>query len=460
METANQHIWTFGEIGDQLDSVGHTLNGSCVPDEPQVAIKDSVFLMKGGRRVLPLYADCFDLGSAVQLADWWSQPISTKEGKPRQITINLALRTPENFDSSVVHELLEKTLYWETGDHWKFHFDKRRKLGRAAELQEYMWPESADEIALFSGGLDSAAGSCARLLEEPSKTLLLFGLIGHNSRLMNTQAEVYNRLERRFPRRVAWMPVNLPRRRMEPRKNNQLFRARGFAYLMAGAAAAGIYGKTFTHIYENAPGALNLPFRMSEVGAEDHARAVHPLSLFYMSQLISAIWGINFEFINPFMYSTKAEICSSLLDADLLNLVIQSVSCDRCGRDKFQCGCCSSCLGRREALAFLGIEDKTIYQTTFAKGEELARLRARSHFKHMNHQVSEWQKILGKLGAWDRLSRMYPSLLYDTVTRICRECRTNTQSMIDPLLGVLERYCYEWQTVAPNLQQNLRIYES
>jgi len=76
--------------------------------------------------------------------------------------------------------------------------------------------------------------------------------------------------------------------------------------MLLGAVCALLADQQLLHIYENGVGAINLPFRASEVGL-DHTRAVHPISLFEMSDTVSRITQASFRFVNPFVYSTKAK---------------------------------------------------------------------------------------------------------------------------------------------------------
>lgn len=452
----SHYEWVFGEIGDRLDTVSFVNRVRDETSRPRVSVKDWQILKKSQRRIPSIAADVLDVTMAIQFADWLSYP--NPKGEQRVIEIAIPVRHPEKFDDPIIRAQLQTVLYWETGDHWLFRFKKRKSIGRFTELQNTMWPTSGNadelEVALFSGGLDSMAGLCQRLTRYPQKQFVLFSLGSNNNRLRAKQEYLARRISERSGR-VRLVSVDFQRRK-DSRGTNSLFRARGFAFLMAGAANALIEQQNVLYIYENGIGAFNLPFRLSEVGV-DHSRAVHPLSLLYAGQLISSLFETKFSFVNPFLYSTKAEMCTALVNASWLDLILETVTCDRLWPQSVQCGYCSSCLLRRQALAYLGIEDKTPYRTTLAQSaEDLSRMWEKSHFYHMRHQAETLGVDLDSPDPWQKLSRRFPSLLSDTVHRICRATGESPELMIAEILDLYGRYVHEWDTardlIAPELQ--------
>src|SRR5205085_10815902 len=133
---------------------------------------------------------------------------------------------------------------------------------------------------------------------------------------------------------------------------NRIPRSRGFVFLLLGAVCALLEGKDELFVYENGIGAINLNYGSPEVGL-DQSRAVHPISLIEMSHLVSNTLDAPFAFHNPFLFTTKAQMCEvfNRLPEQFLvqvnRLVSKTVSCDRRSRipkELMQCGCCSSCL--------------------------------------------------------------------------------------------------------------------
>jgi len=66
-------------------------------------------------------------------------------------------------------------------------------------------------------------------------------------------------------------------------------------------------------------------------------------------------------------------MCQALVEAGCVDLAFETISCDRLHREKpMQCGYCSSCLLRRQALAVQRVEDQTCYIATARQAESQA----------------------------------------------------------------------------------------
>ena len=199
-----------------------------------------------------------------------------KASRSRRIRIHVVVpvRHPEILGSSQVSDQLSDILYWFTGDHWSFNFIRRTHGGRTAEPQMTMPLADAlsepSEVALWSGGLDSLAGLCNRLSAEPSWLLYFVGT-GSNTILHSTQREVAVSLRDKFPGRIRLVQIPMRLDESTALRKEPSQRSRGFVFMLLGAACAYLAGKTTLHIYENGIGAINLPFRASEVGL-DHTR--------------------------------------------------------------------------------------------------------------------------------------------------------------------------------------------
>lgn len=455
-ELQNDHFWRFDDIGRQLTSATYEKSGH-PSAEVKVAITEDQFT-KHFRYVHPIAADLFDLAEATQLADWWSVPSSTKNGRPRNFRLQIPVRCSELFNKTIVHDQLSELLHFQTRDLWSFEFVPRREVGRPAERSPSLFPDEIDEAALFSCGADSTAGAAGRLLAQPDKRLLLVSVDSENTRLHNAQDAVYQKFRKRFPL-TEWLPIRFTRRKVSATQPvNKHFRARGFSFLISGAATALVFDKNKLFVYEHGLGALNLPFRASEIGVEGHARGVHPLSLLYAGRLISALTGSEFHFENPYFYSTKGEMLKHLVEAGLANIVHKTITCDRVRAGDLQCGCCSSCLYRRQGMIWANIDDFTTYRTESLQYWDQSRKN--SHFKHMNYQVVKWQQMLDSENPWALFSRRYPSQLNDMVDRVCRDNGQNPMEMAKDVLNLIERHTVQWQYAEPILERTLGFYHS
>jgi 7-cyano-7-deazaguanine synthase in queuosine biosynthesis len=226
------------------------------------------------------------------------------------------------------------------------------------------------------------------------------------------------------------------------RKNRDM-RARGFVFLLLGSACALSLSQDSLFIYENGIGAINLPFRPSEVGL-DHARSVHPRSLAMMSELVSLISESSFSFINPFLFWTKAQICDVFTKTASTELIAATTTCDRRHRQKFaQCGCCSSCLLRKQALAACGINDPTQYVVPNGRAPRAAD---KLHWQAMLYQNSVLEHCLADQNPWLSLTRTY-SHLSDIVEETATYEGLSIEEMSRKLVQLYRCYAEEWKRV-------------
>jgi hypothetical protein len=414
-----------------------------------LAVRDDSLLRRQLPAVPPLVADIIDLAAAVSVAD----RLAIRSTRVRSsIHVELPVRQPEFWNGDKVKGELERLLYWFTLDHWTFRFMQRAALPRLAELQEALPLGSKPrEVALWSGGLDALAGLYSRLLGESAPVFTLFGT-GSNDNIQHDQKEIAKAVALRALSRVdlIQVPIDLMREDSQRVRQSSAQRTRGFAFMLLGAACAYLQGESVLYIYENGVGALNLPYRASETG-RDHAVSVHPLSLLYVGRFLATVFNSDFRVHNPFLLYTKAEMCQSLLDADALDLAWGTSSCDRRRRERSaQCGCCSSCLLRRQAFAVLGVGDHTAYGV-LANNAKPATLGVNSplpfgsaHLLAMLYQVITLDHILGSSEPWRRMVTRYPML-----QRLLDETALQSAAISigpDQILDLYSRYVHEWSS--------------
>ena len=461
---------SFDDLSDTPNTV-KLLGGNIVANAVstcKVTIDDSQLLSL--RQVPGEVADLIDLAVAVYVADRLSIRQAPRSHRT-QIHVVVPVRRPEILRSSQVSDQLNNILYWFTGEHWSFDFTHRTYGGRTAEQQMPLALADAlsepSEVALWSGGLDALAGLCSRLSAEPSGRYTLLGT-GSNTLLHSVQQQVAVRLKNKFPNRIrlVQIPIRLDESTTLRKEPSQ--RSRGFVFMLLGAACAYLAGKTALHIYENGIGAINLPFRASEVGI-DHTRSVHPLSLLDMGNFVTALLGTRFSFENPFLFYTKAVMCQALVKVDCVDLAFETISCDRLHRERpMQCGYCSSCILRRQALAVHGIKDQTRYIATARPTESqapwqlplplkpLTNIAAarpvesqmflkpkHAHRLAMLHQVKELREILSTRSPWDSFVYKYPRLA-EIVDRTASHTSMAPEVMRERLIQLYQTYVCEW----------------
>jgi hypothetical protein len=419
-----------------------------------IAIDDIQFRLLLEGQLSSLLADLLDLAVAIHFVDKLALP---RKQRPIQIKVCLPLRHPEIFKR--FSQELTELLFHYTADFWSFQFSLRQAKARKAEsssdrLLNFNFESSPAEVALWSGGLDSLAGVQKRLVRHPQKQFLLIGT-GSNNIIHKTQKQVFRDLFMlpHATRRLRFLNIPIKADYGQRFSQNKSHRARGIVFLFIGAVGAFMEKCNKLHVYENGVGAINLHFSGS-VG-RDHSKAVHPVSLFRLSKFISAILGNEFEIKNPFLFSTKAEMCNSLRDHS--QLASETISCDRLHREKpIQCGYCSSCILRRHALAVADVEDTTSYLVPDKRKPEGRHL---IYWRLMNQQVKQIDSALQAKDPWSILGQAYPNNLPQIVNCIDQQEADWKEDQQQNIINLYRTYVREWWSVANQLGNSIFFSE-
>lgn len=185
----------------------------------------------------------------------------------------------------------------------------------------------------------------------------------------------------------------------------------------------------------------------------DHARSVHPQSLLYASNLISWLINERFSIRNPFLFYTKRQLCQELARSRLVDLAFRTVSCDSRHRQKdcpVQCGYCSSCLLRRQALSIYA-DDRTLY---VVPDHRMSRSGEDTHLLAMLWQVDKLRTIFASVDWWQHLVAEYPTLV-ETVGCIAHCEEVSVAAVKQELHDLYTRYIDEWSIVRPIVGRGL-----
>jgi hypothetical protein len=420
-------------------------------DRVRVKIYDRDFKHRIQQEFPTIIADVIDLAVAIHASDRLT--IQDPHQPQIQLKVVLPVRHPEILNKTTLNQQLCQLLYWATGKQWVFEFERRRQPGRSIENQLLLcFSDPVDEVSLWSGGLDALAGLYDRLKQSPAKSFALFGS-GSNDKTLKKQQDVFYSLQDLFPNRLDLCRIPIRFDQSNHLEKDPFSRARGIVFMLLGSAYSYLRGLRVLHVYENGIGAINLPYRKSAVGL-DHSRSVHPETLRGVGLLMTELIGDNFKVHNPFLFHTKAEMMKALAEDARIDLASQTSSCDsphRKPQQPTQCGYCSSCVLRKQALAASHLEDKTHYIVPhgnppvedirlFLKNmlEQVATLRER--LKPSNKEVDQWRA----------LSQRFPEL-NDIVDRTHTEENITLLQMKHQLIRLFQSYVSEWDLVEPSL---------
>ncbi len=409
----------------------------------------------------PRLADLIDIAAATYVADRLARrrvAASRPEGWSRRMVLTIPVRDPEFWSARIPG--LSSLLNWLTDDHWELDFTRRSQAARRAEVEDFLFHTDlmgVPEVALFSGGLDSLAGGDL-LLQRGAEQLLLVGL-RTSSRQAAAQKSIAGALASNHRRDVASLhvPLQLAADSNEA-SQERTQRSRAFAHLAIGSTVAWLAGSPRLVVCENGPGAVNLPYLESQIGAMA-TKAVRPETLDTVSAIFGEAVEDEFKIANIGLLSTKAELCRGMTDSSLA-LVAETNSCDSFPlreADFDSCGFCTSCILRRQALAVAGLsrrEDAARYQYDINSWHVAHHGRYGFPLAAMLGQVANLNDWLNRPDPTSYLAAASPSFAHLVAWH--RE-QPEPQFAVGDVVSMLKRYVNEWmEWKAPRLNEFCR----
>lgn len=208
-------------------------------------------------------------------------------------------------------------------------------------------------MILFSGGLDSLAGTVEVLAARGTKV----ALVSHRSapKIVDAQKYLVERLQSRFGAdRILHVPVWAT---LEGRFTKEVtHRTRSFLFAALGTVVARLFNRDRVCFYENGVTSLNLPPVAQVIGARA-TRTTHPQALAGFRRMLTGALGQPFDVDNLFSWITKAEVIERITANGCSDLMRYTRSCTRVHdmtRLHLHCGQCSQCIDRRFAIIAAG----------------------------------------------------------------------------------------------------------
>lgn len=275
----------------------------------------------------------------------------------RSLRFSIPVRKLEVWQQPDVREVLADTLGFLSDDSYEFDF---RRAGTPIQPKELYFPDlidasaEHDEVALFSGGIDSFAGAVNDIATLGKSVTL----VGHYSstKVRNVQENLVEGLKKRgFERRVSYIPVWVSNENEQAREFTQ--RTRSFLFACLGLVVARMSGKDRFSFYENGVVSINPPLAGDVVGGRA-TRTTHPKVLRGLEVLFSTLLNRQVEIQTPLQWLTKKEVTQKIGEAGMADMLAMTVSCTRPRSwtvKQKHCGVCSQCIDRRFAILAAGL---------------------------------------------------------------------------------------------------------
>lgn len=277
----------------------------------------------------------------------------------RSMHFTIPVRHPDIWSGTELSSALHETLSFLSDDSYQFSFVAAiqpfaERDAYFADLLEGV--DDADEVALFSGGIDSFAGAVDMIVGQGRKMVL----VGHHSapKVFAVQKDLVAALRAAgHANRLFYVPVNITNTGVQATETTQ--RSRSFLYASLAFVIARMFGKNSFTFFENGVVSFNLPIARDVLGSRA-TRTTHPKVIRGFEEIFSAIADEPIEIRTPYIWLTKKEVVERILHNGFGHLLSTTVSCvhPRTWTTSVRhCGACSQCVDRRFAILAAGAED-------------------------------------------------------------------------------------------------------
>ena len=311
----------------------------------------------------PLCDDFLEIASTVFVADSTVSrggAVRSQMGQKwrRDLSFTIPVRRPDIWRKPELAEALTDAVTFLTEDNVHFEFVEGEFARPREPFLEFdpAGPQfEANEVILFSGGLDSFAGALETLATTSHKVLL----VSHRSaqKVIPRQDQLGAYLADRFPGRVQHLQVKARRRGAEGKETTQ--RSRSLLFTALGWAAAQALRIPRLSFYENGTISHNLPISPQVVGTMA-TRTTHPLALKKLNDLLECLGPGQLGIENRYEWLTKTDVVRRIEQHGGTDQIDRAVSCTNVREQdtlRTHCGACSQCLDRRFAILAAGLEE-------------------------------------------------------------------------------------------------------
>ena len=268
----------------------------------------------------------------------------------RRFHYHIPVREPDLWRTPAIASALRELLDFLSDDFYDFTFYPAK---HPPGIQPYLGLDEkgakkfdAEQVMLFSGGLDSLAGAIDEAVVHRRRIVL----VNHRSTdkfCVKHQALLDQLAEKTGPGLLMPMRVRISKAGLDGKDYSQ--RARSFLFGSVAASVAMMLGQRGIRFYENGVVSLNLPVCAQVVGSRS-TRTTHPRVLAAMQHLFTLLAGHKFAVDNPFWKETKGEVIRRIINAGCETMIKTSRSCAHTWETSNEyphCGLCSQCIDRR-----------------------------------------------------------------------------------------------------------------
>ena len=338
----------------ELDSVGSGAN---------VNIRFENVAKVFNKHLSPRLVDLLEIASYVFSADCatsrgseWTDDSST-EPWSRDFTFVIPVREPSFWNTTNHKCLITEVLTFLSNDKYSFtfvpleHDRPDQQYLEFGELDDWLF-YSPERVVMFSGGLDSLAGTV-----ETARSGANVVLVSHRpvSTLGSRQRKLFAELQKEFPKNLMHIPVWINKAEKFGREPTQ--RTRSFLYSALGTVVAQSIRAGGVRFFENGVVSLNLPVADEAIRARA-SRTTHPIALQLFTSLYSAVTERDFAVDNPYRFKTKTDVLGILSENKGGELIPYTCSCAHSifkSKTQWHCGTCSQCIDRRFAITAAGL---------------------------------------------------------------------------------------------------------
>lgn len=300
----------------------------------------------------------------------------------RQLHLTVEVVDPTLWEGQPVDQLVQ-LLFWLTGDTWELHLVQDPTTATGLTVQTL---DSADAVALLSGGLDSYLGALHLLstLDDPPLFVAHYDTATAVRRAQNT---VHSWLQEAYTPPPSYTQIEFTQ---VADKKERSSRSRSLLFVALGTAVADSRGASNLFVPENGFTSLNLPLHPNRAGALS-TRSTHPETFYRLNALLRTI-GLPVTVTNPFATYTKGEemrlVAETNPPSGWDHVAGLTVSCSKLdgarikgggGNSTLNCGLCYACVTRRGTFIAAGVDDPTIYLSNELTGDSRRDLLERRY---------------------------------------------------------------------------------